>query len=360
MISREIQQNSNSMKDPKVSVIMAAYNTEKYIQESIESVVGQTFTDWELLIVDDGSSDSTPEIINKFCEKYSNKIHGFFIKNSGPANARNYAIEKAKGSYIAVLDSDDIALPERFERQVQVLDENLDIGLVSGNYAGMDCKGNHIGYIKIRKNNSAFIAWKLAFYNSIGGHSLVMYRKKIIDKLAGYNTDFTYSHDYELFTRISRMAKVYMLPEVLMKYRVRDSNITNTKREEQRVFSYQSSLELLSELISGANLSINDIKDLFHFWKHKYYLIENPNRVIKIIKDAYRGFKNSKIKFTRKDYSEIREDIAMHYFSWQRDVSLKGDISFSIKILKESFYWRPQWPIKKLCKKIMASLSGRG
>ncbi|WP_264554433.1 glycosyltransferase family 2 protein [Flavobacterium sp. N1861] len=113
----------------KLSVIMPVYNGELYIEEAINSIVNQTFTDFDLIILNDNSSDGTVAIIEKIREKDNRIILINKTKNEGPANLRNEGIEMAKTEYVALLDADDIAMPTRFEKQINILDTNPSLGL---------------------------------------------------------------------------------------------------------------------------------------------------------------------------------------------------------------------------------------
>ncbi|TFH30764.1 MAG: glycosyltransferase family 2 protein, partial [Deltaproteobacteria bacterium] len=115
---------------PIVSAMMPAHNVEKYIGEAIESVLAQTFGDWELIVVDDGSTDRTPEIIREYARK-DFRIRAHFMEHGGRGSARNLCLEHSRGRYIAVCDSDDISLPRRYEKEVAFLDTNPEYGVVS-------------------------------------------------------------------------------------------------------------------------------------------------------------------------------------------------------------------------------------
>jgi len=114
---------------PKISVIIPIYNAERYLSETIESVMAQTYSDWEIVAVDDGSTDKTPEILKDHEKKLSKKLCVITQKNSGVSIARNTAIAAARGEYIAFLDHDDLWLPEKLEKQVKLLDSNKKLGL---------------------------------------------------------------------------------------------------------------------------------------------------------------------------------------------------------------------------------------
>jgi len=122
----------------KVSTIIPAYNCERYIKETIESVLSQTYKDIELIIIDDGSTDRTGEIVRSFESKVEYIRQS---KNTGPSAARNRGIEKAKGEYIAFLDGDDVWMPTKIEEQIKLLESNKDIALVYSNGYNVNLSG---------------------------------------------------------------------------------------------------------------------------------------------------------------------------------------------------------------------------
>jgi glycosyltransferase involved in cell wall biosynthesis len=115
---------------PKVTILTPAFNSAKYIGETIESALKQTFQDFEMMIIDDGSTDNTRDIVAQFTLRYPDKIRYLYQSNQGPGSARNYGIKHSTGEYIALLDSDDIWFPHRLEEGVKVLDAQKDVGLV--------------------------------------------------------------------------------------------------------------------------------------------------------------------------------------------------------------------------------------
>ena len=127
---------------PKVSVIIPIYNAEKFISGTIESVIAQTYQDWEIIAVDDGSTDKTPEILTKYKKKLSSNLQVITQENSGVSIARNKGIPAARGEYIAFLDHDDLWTPEKLEKQVKLLDSNKELGLVYSDSYVIDECGN--------------------------------------------------------------------------------------------------------------------------------------------------------------------------------------------------------------------------
>ena len=147
---------------PQVSVVMPVYNGERYLAEAIASILGQTFADFEFIIVDDGSSDGSPEIVREYAQRDSRILSVFLEKNQGEASARNRGIERASGKYIAAMDSDDISLPDRLRLQLEFLNKNPTIGVLGGNVWVIDQDYKFLGQSKLPQEHP-LIAWGLFF-----------------------------------------------------------------------------------------------------------------------------------------------------------------------------------------------------
>lgn len=217
----------NSTK-PTVSVLMPVYNAEKYLSKSIESVLNQTFEDFEFLIFNDGSVDKTKEII----ESYQDNRIRFFdnTENQGYLVHLNNGIEKTRGKYIARIDADDIALPNRLEKQVEFLEKNPDFAIVGSLIDIIDENGN---YIEQKENNFTPQELKFRlFYKNDFIHSSITGRTDIFKKYF-YNSDFYTAEDYFLWSEISKQYKVAIYPEVLVLYRHHNESITIKRKEFQ-------------------------------------------------------------------------------------------------------------------------------
>lgn len=224
---------------------MAAYNAAPYITSAIQSVLDQSLCDFELLIVNDGSTDKTVEIIKNFCDPRIRLIEN--DRNRGLGFTRNVALKEAKGEFLAILDSDDIANPYRLEKQLAYLDKHPDVAIVGGSAHIIDINGNKTGDTIIPPNNSDRMRAILLFTNTFV-HSTATMRTAVFREIGGY-PDHTVAQDYGLFVRIAQKHKVENLPEYLVDYRMHDSNITlrkkNSIRQElKEILSYQ--LNLLS------------------------------------------------------------------------------------------------------------------
>jgi glycosyltransferase involved in cell wall biosynthesis len=214
----------------KISVIMPVYNGELYIEEAINSIVNQTFTDFDLIILNDNSSDSTVAIIEKIREKDDRIILINKTKNEGPANLRNEGIEMAKTEYVALLDADDIAMPTRFEKQISILDSNPNLGLCGTWFTIFGDKKE-----KVLKHSEKHEDLKVQFLHSCGlGNSTVMFRKSMIGDLR-FEHQYVPAEDYGLWSEFIAKSEFYNIPESLVRYRWHPGNISQTKEENLRI-----------------------------------------------------------------------------------------------------------------------------
>mgnify|MGYP003687353709 CR=1 FL=1 len=232
-------------KQDLVSVIMPAFNAEKYIVESINSIINQTYKEWELIIINDGSSDKTASIIKEFSTKDSRIISLENEENKGLVYTRNRGLKEAKGTFIANLDSDDIAYPERLEKQVEFMVENPQVVLLGTACETIDSKGNQIG-IEKRAIPKEHLKSLLVFSNYFINSSIIL-RKALVQNCF-YQEDFAPAEDYQFFTQIMDNGEIVNLPEVLVKYRIHDQNISVLKKKEQESSIKRIQEKLLSKI----------------------------------------------------------------------------------------------------------------
>ena len=220
---------------PTVSVVMPVYNGERYLRETIASVLGQTFADFEFLIVDDGSTDGTAMVAQDFASRDS-RIHCIPLgQNQGPAVARNKGIANAQGRYLAMLDSDDICLPNRLLKQVDYLEENPQIDVV-GCTMWVTSHALEPLFCFTVPEGHADIIWNLFFGWGIAGTSTII-RRNLLDNMGGYNVDSALADDLELWTRLAGNARFANLLDVLMLYRrhERAGGVTQSNRMRMEV-----------------------------------------------------------------------------------------------------------------------------
>jgi glycosyltransferase involved in cell wall biosynthesis len=205
---------------------MPVYNAEKYIKYSIESILNQTFFNYEFIIIDDGSTDSSLNIIQTYNDKRIKLYKNEF--NLGVIETLNIGIDISKGAFIARMDADDISLPTRFEKQILFLKKNIDVGLCGTWTKLIDEFGNISGIDKTIKNHEA-IKSNLLFKNQID-HPTVMIRKELL-KNNKYNINYFNCEDYELWSRLIFITKFHNIQEYLLLYRQHCSNISKSKIE---------------------------------------------------------------------------------------------------------------------------------
>lgn len=225
--------------NPKISVLLPVYNCELYIKEAIDSILNQTFSDFELLIIDDASTDKTVEIIKSFSD--SRIILTQKSRNSGLIDSLNFGISVAKGEYIARMDGDDISLPERFYKQVDFLETNPNIIMCGTAYKTFGVIEKEIRHPLSHEK----IAVQLCL-NSAFGHPTVMGKKSIFEKY-NYNKDFEKVEDYELWSRLIFEGQVANIDEVLLFYRVHENQVSTLFNNVQRIKNVEIQLFLFKK-----------------------------------------------------------------------------------------------------------------
>ncbi len=212
------------MKQPIVSVLLPAYNAENYIAIAIESILNQTFTQFELIIIDDCSTDSTFSIIKKYAKKDKRVIVSQNKKNLKLSKTLNKGISLAKGKYIARMDADDWSFPKRLEKQVRFLEKNPDVGIVGGSMQIMDEKGR-VYSKRMYPLLDQEIRKKIYLYSPFS-HPTIMIRRSILDRAGNYNSRFNPAEDYELYFRIGELSKFANIDMFLIKYRIVANSMT--------------------------------------------------------------------------------------------------------------------------------------
>ena len=214
---------------PKVSVVMSVYNGECYLREAVESILNQTFTDFQFVIVDDGSADTTVSILESYKDARIRLLTN--EQNLGLTRSLNRALLHATGEFIARIDADDIALPERLSKQVAYLDAHPEVGLIGSAIWSVDVTGRRV--LKTVPTQDVIIRWCLLFSNCIN-HPTALFRRSLLERVGVYDSNIRYAQDYELWSRFSRMTRLANLPDPLV---IQDTSnlhrITHGKLSEQ-------------------------------------------------------------------------------------------------------------------------------
>jgi glycosyltransferase involved in cell wall biosynthesis len=227
------------MKKPLVSVIIPTYNSADYIEEALQSVFEQTFQDFEIIVIDDGSTDGTVEVLRK----YGDRISYIFQENNGPSSARNRGIRAARGEYIAFLDADDLWVSTKLEKQVSLFLQRKGLGMVTTGACSFDEKGVYGYSADKRKTLMVGDIARNIFLRSNIGTPTVMVRKEIFDSIGFFEENIRQSEDDNMWIRIAAHYDVELIDEALIKVRNHPQRMTLNKSELQR--SVQTSIQLL-------------------------------------------------------------------------------------------------------------------
>jgi glycosyltransferase involved in cell wall biosynthesis len=210
----------NTAQSPKISVLLPVYNAEKYIKQAIDSILKQTFTDFEFIIINDGSTDNSLGVIKSITDK---RIIIIDQKNKGLIASLNYGIDISKGELIARMDADDLALPSRFEAQLKLFSENTKLGLCGTSTENFGALSNR----KVRSNNDQFLKCHLLFGPPFAHPSIMMKRKTLIDHNIRYDANFIHCEDFAMWSAMEPYCEFSNVLDVLLKYRVHADQVTN-------------------------------------------------------------------------------------------------------------------------------------
>lgn len=223
---------NNKSAMAKVSVIMSVKDAEAYVEEAVNSILNQSFRDFEFIIVDDGSRDGTVRLLKEL-EGKDNRIKIITnAENMGLTRSLNKAIASASGEYLARMDADDVSMPQRFEKQAYFLDDNTAVAVLGTSYYGIDDNGAVVSTISAPTKDEDIKK------NLISGnpfcHPSVMIRKSILDKVGSYKEEFRHTEDYELWFRIAKSgARMANLEDFLFKRRYTGRSICFEYENEQ-------------------------------------------------------------------------------------------------------------------------------
>lgn len=212
-----------NFKKPLVSVVLASYNHVNFIEQAVKTVLDQTMTDLELLVIDDGSADGTPEVVERINDKRLTVVK---LKPNRRFHPRNTGIKMARGKYIAFQNSDDVWLPDKLKKQVEFMEKNKQTSVCFTRLEMIDEKGKNIKNSWAHKNlageNKNNDAWLRLFFTSgfNFGIASALARKEKIIKLGGFNESMVQMADYDLWVRLAGLGQIHIIEEILTKMRI--------------------------------------------------------------------------------------------------------------------------------------------
>jgi len=328
---------------PTVSVLMSVYNGEQFLSEAVESILDQTYRDFEFIVVNDGSTDGTQNILESCHDERIVRVNQ---ERTGLTKALNRGLSRARGEYIARMDADDISLPERLERQVAFLDRNPTVALVGCNMVVIDETGATVSVIDVPVENEE-IKWQLLFRNRFG-HSAVMFRRECLSRVGTYDETIPYAQDYDLWLRISQHYSLGNLREYLHQWRLNArSGISVTKVQEQWQYAsrisdrcihallHQESVDtvLLAEVRDYINVEVSPqkveaveevlFKILDAFWcslSGSHHVLKKQRRIMEsryamnfallyYQRDTQRDFRRCALRSVRNDWHHLKGSV---------------------------------------------------
>ena len=248
-------------KLPLVSVVMPIHNAERFVGEAIQSIINQTYPNWELIAVNDASTDGTKKILEAFKARYPKKVRVIHLKQAHGKEgdpATNIGIKKAKGSYIAKMDADDIAAPKRIERQVQYLQKNPEVFMVGSSAYVIDAKGKIMGDKIMPTNHQDIYKEYINFHPMI--HPTVMFRNIYPKTEDTYRTKYSSSNDYYTFFSWICEGKIFHnLPEKLLMYRIYGENSSFKSIKKK----FKNTMGIKMEILQTHGYKLN-VKTIIH------------------------------------------------------------------------------------------------
>ncbi|WP_066258969.1 glycosyltransferase family 2 protein [Neobacillus drentensis] len=291
----------------EISVVTAVYNGEAYLEEAIESILRQTYQDYEYIIVNDGSNDRTKEILDNLTDSRVKVIH--LVKNGGAANALNIGIKEAKGNWIALQDADDISEAQRLERQLEYIKSDprlVAIGSLIQCIPGNDRVDESALEWEARFFNCKEQFRNEQFYSTPLCHGTGFFSKKAYENIGGYDPTFKIAYDYDLWTRMFEEGDIARVSEILYKYRIHGSSLAHSNKIDTTNEILLSTFKNISEqrfqhlkrkpklLLLGTKNNIDFYKDNLEHKNH-YLMISFLEQNLKNLKEAYSIYRSKEI-----------------------------------------------------------------
>lgn len=296
------------MKSPKVTVLMSVYNGEKYLRQAIDSILNQTFKDFEFFIINDGSTDRTAEILQSYHDHRIKIINN--EKNIGLTKSLNKGLKIARGEYIARQDADDISLPQRLEKEINFLEKHKRAGLIGSSIQLISESGKPLATQKVLTKNEEIKKGLLG--GNQFAHGSVMFKRECLDKVGFYREEFRSTQDYDLWLRISEKYDVANISEPLYKWRVSFKSVSVAEKAAQDRYA-EFARELARE-------------------RRK----QGTDRLQTLSKEGIKKILDSKIPKTRK-----RDTLFNSYYFWGREFYIKRAYRDALRFLNRAFLYNP-------------------
>jgi glycosyltransferase involved in cell wall biosynthesis len=302
---------------------MSVYSGERYLPAAIESILTQTLTDFEFIIIDDGSTDGTRKILDAYRAQDKRIVLLCNETNIGLTRSLNKGLAAARGEYIARQDADDISLPQRFAAQVSYLQEHPHIGLIGAATLYIDADGYITNPHWCHPSHDAVIRWKMLLNNSFF-HSTVLFRRQLLaQETTFYDEELLYSQDYEFWARLLRHTTAANLPTQLVAYRVHHAAISVARQEEQQTLASQVAARQINTLLPDRPLTLAEVamlrgwysqrlksagvKDMAFCWRTVWQLLRAFEKRSNIDPELIRQIRRREIRHLLKITPPVKE-----------------------------------------------------
>ncbi|HYU24814.1 MAG TPA: glycosyltransferase family A protein [Thermoanaerobaculia bacterium] len=321
--------------NPKVTVLIPVYNRERFVDEAIRSVMEQDFDDFELLLVEGGSTDRTPEVLEMWKKRDRRVVVVTTPTREGISAALNLGLAHARGKYVARLDSDDLMMPRRLAEQAAVLDAHSEVVLVSCAYDIVDLAGNRLGTWK-RDEPPEVTAFLLHFFNVIGGHGQVMFRLAAALEEGGYARKL--SEDYDLWVRLRRRGRIETLPFVGMAKRTHANQalVQSLERWDLRHATWSGIMRSSLEPYLRRTVRDDEIAALITVWRLDGRL-DMARIADDVMRQAFARFRNDNPD--RALQACARRRIARQWYIAARNFARRGHPLEAMKYLAHAASW---------------------
>lgn len=277
---------------PKVTVLMPVYNGERFLREAIESILNQTFTDFEFLIINDGSTDRSVEIINSYKDPRIRLVHN--ERNIGLVPTLNKGLDLSRGQYIARMDCDDISLPDRLQKQVAYMDANSDIDICGTWFRHFGKTGESTIFLP---ENHEDIKCGLLFYTPMAHPSIIIRKNKLLGNNLYYDPTYNNAEDYELWVRSLEYLKFHNIGKTLLLYRLHDKQVGCREYDKQLTSSRmvwkiqlknllitptEEDLDMHQSLCTGISEQNEDFLTKVEKW---LYMLQSANKKLRFYSD---------------------------------------------------------------------------
>lgn len=284
---------------PAVSVVIAVHNGLPYVEQALRSMMEQSLRDIEIIVVDDASSDATPEVLARLASEDARLRIATLAQNIGLTRALNHGLDLAQAPYVARLDADDTSEPKRLEIQKAYLDRNPDVVLLGTSVARIDRDGR-IYKSDSRARSDALVRWQSRFYMPLTHPSFMFRRIGPDGNPLRYTSEVSIAQDYDFVAKSLKIGKVAVLPDILIRYRIHSQSMTTTKKDAQ----IRSALQT-AKGVQAQTLPLEIVDGLVPFLNLHYQLSPAPKTTTHDFADVFAGFRRM-IRYDIQRYPRSR------------------------------------------------------